>query len=586
MVKSTKLIDKVENMFWHEADFVIVGGGTSGCMAAIRLKEILPRANVVIVEKANIVRSGCLAAGLNAINAYIHDGETPESFVRYVRFDAMGLIREDLVLTMAARLNEGVKRMESYGLPIAYDNSGKYLRRGRWGLVIFGEKLKPILSKKCEELGVSVLNRINVTGLLVHESHIAGVVGFDVRNGDIHVIRTPAVIVATGGAAGLYRPNNPSGAHHTMWYCPFNVGTGYAIGLRVGAEMTSFEMRFVALRTKDVIAPTGTLALLFKAPIVNSRNEHFMRENWGHFGGDAAPTCIRAYAVVKELKEGRGPCFFDLRHVSKEQLDELYAAYLDMFPSAALAWASEGFDPQVDTIEVCTTEPYIVGGHCQSGYWIDERRKTTVDGLYACGDVAGGAPFKFISGAWAEALIAAESAVQDEKGNPAISIETIKASDGFVKEIERLTAPFKCSLPAHLAITPKELELRLQKIMDEYAGGISTFYETNEALLKCALKHLKTLREQSQWLVAKTPHELMLAHEVLDRIEVAEVVVAHLLFRRETRWACFQTRTDYPNRDDINWLLFVNSRRDVESGELRVFTRPYRQIVSGDRYLP
>jgi len=90
--------EKVE-IKWHDSDFVVVGGGTAGCMAAIRLKELAPKTKVTIVEKANIVRSGCLAAGLNAINAYIHEGETPESFVRYVRFDAMGLIREDLVLS-------------------------------------------------------------------------------------------------------------------------------------------------------------------------------------------------------------------------------------------------------------------------------------------------------------------------------------------------------------------------------------------------------------------------------------------------------------------------------------------------------
>ncbi len=580
-LKLTNSVGEVK-IIWHESDFLVLGGGTAGCMAAIRLKELVPNAKVTIVEKANIVRSGCLAAGLNAINAYIHDGETPESFVRHVRFDAMGLIREDLVLTLAERLNEGVKRLETYGLPIATDSNGKYLRRGRWGVVIFGERLKPILAEQVAKKEVTVLNRINVTGLVIHEGHVAGVIGFDVRNGDIHVVRAPAVIISTGGAAGIYRPNNPAGAHHAMWYCPFNVGTGYAIGMRVGAEMTSFEMRFVALRTKDVIAPTGTLALLFKASLVNAYGERFMRERWGHLGGDSAPTCIRAYAVVKEMKEGRGPCFMDMKSLQKERIEELYAAYLDMFPSAALAWASSQFDPQNDVIEVCTTEPYIVGGHCQSGYWIDEGRKTTLDGLYACGDVAGGAPFKFVSGSWAEALIAAESAVKDGKGNSTPTLENIKSSEEFQRELDRLLASLNHNPPAHLAITPEEMELRLQKVMDEYAGGINTFYEMNETMLKIALKRLRELREQTKWLIARTPHELMLAHEVLDRLDVAEVVVNHLLFRQETRWPCFQTRTDYPNRDDSNWLLFVNSVKDQRTEEIKVFTRPYVQIVKGE----
>lgn len=209
-IKSTNLIDKI---VWLESNFVIVGGGTAGCMAAVRLKKLLPNAKVTVVEKANIARSGCLAAGLNAINAYLHDDETPESFVRYVRFDSMGLVREGLLLMMAARLNEGFKRMESYGLPIARGSNGKYLRCGHWGLVIAGKRLKPILADQVAKKDVKVLNRIYVTGLLTYDEHAAGVAGFDVRSGDVYVIRTPAVIVATGGASGIYCPNNPASAH-------------------------------------------------------------------------------------------------------------------------------------------------------------------------------------------------------------------------------------------------------------------------------------------------------------------------------------------------------------------------------------
>ncbi|HID07726.1 MAG TPA: adenylylsulfate reductase, partial [Armatimonadetes bacterium] len=267
-----------------------------------------------------------------------------------------------------------------------------------------------------------------------------------------------------------------------------------------------------------------------------------------------------------------------------ERIEQLYTAYLDMFPSAALAWAASKFDPTTDVIEVCTTEPYIVGGHCQAGYWIDEHRRTTIAGLYAAGDVAGGAPYKFISGAWAEALIAAETAARDATAMVAPSKERLRVAIDV--EIERIIAPLNRLLPPHQAIAPSEMELRLQKIMDEYAGGISTFYEANEASLKIAQERIGELRDQSRWLTAQSLHELMLAHEVLDRIDVAEVVVAHLLHRRETRWACFQTRTDYPYRDDMHWLVFVNSQRDAETGALRIFTRPYEQIVGGDRYLP
>ena len=73
--------------------------------------------------------------------------------------------------------------------------------------------------------------------------------------------------------AGLYRPNNPGFSRHKMWYPPFNTGAGYAMGIRSGAEMTTFEMRFIALRCKDTIAPTGTIAQGVGAKQVNSLGE-------------------------------------------------------------------------------------------------------------------------------------------------------------------------------------------------------------------------------------------------------------------------------------------------------------------------
>ncbi|HLF86307.1 MAG TPA: FAD-binding protein, partial [Nitrospiria bacterium] len=256
-----------------ETDVLIIGGGTAGCMAAIEAKEKDPNLRVLIVEKAHIDRSGCLAGGMNAINAYLNPGETPESFVKYVRYDAMGIIREDLVLSIAQELNNCVQRVEGWGLPILKDDMGKPVPRGRWNIKIFGEALKQILSAAVQNAGVEVINRVNVTNLILDDNRVKGVVGFGVRDGKLYVISAKATIVATGGCSGIYRPNNDGTAHHKIWYPPFNTGAGYAMGIRAGAEMTSFEMRFIALRTKDAIAPTGTLALGFGAPQVNSKGE-------------------------------------------------------------------------------------------------------------------------------------------------------------------------------------------------------------------------------------------------------------------------------------------------------------------------
>ena len=125
---------------------------------------------------------------------------------------------------------------------------------------------------------------------------------------------------------------------------------------------------------------------------------------------------------------------------------------------------------------------------------------------------------------------------------------------------------------------------RLQRLMDEYAGGVSQFYRTNEERLDYALKHIAMLQSQFGYLRARDLHELMQAHETMDRVDVAETVVHHLKARKETRWAGWQTRSDYPERDDANFDCFIESRRDPATGKVETFTRPYEQLIPGDRY--
>ncbi len=104
-----------------------------------------------------------------------------------------------------------------------------------------------------------------------------------------------------------------------------------------------------------------------------------------------------------------------------------------------------------------------------------------------------------------------------------------------------------------------------------------------EDSLKICLDHIEKLKVQTKYLIARDLHELMLAHEITDRVDVAEVLIYHLLHRKETRWPGFQKRVDYPVRDDENWLKFVNSKRDLKTGTLEIIERPYSQTVQGDR---
>ena len=387
-------------------DVLIIGGGTAGCYAALTIRE-KSDASIIIAEKANIKRSGCLAAGVNAINAYIVEGRKPEDYVEYAKKDADDIVREDLLLTMSERLNEVTAKMEKLGLVILKDENGRYVARGNRNIKINGENIKPILADAVNSLeNVIVINRLNITDYIVKDNTILGAVGFNIDTGEAYEIRAKKVLCATGGAAGLYKPNNPGFSRHKMWYPPFNTGAGFAMGINAGAEMTTFEMRFIALRCKDTIAPTGTIAQGVGAKQVNSLGEVY--EN--RYG---LTTSQRVYGTVRENIEGRGPCYLRTEGISSEQDESLKKAYLNMAPSQTLKWIESGKNPSEQNVEIEGTEPYIVGGHTASGYWVDTNRRTTINGLYAAGDVAGGCPQKYVTGAMAEGEIAAEDIVKE-----------------------------------------------------------------------------------------------------------------------------------------------------------------------------
>ena len=548
-------------------DVLIIGGGTAGCYAALTISENSDK-KVLICEKAHIKRSGCLAAGVNALNAYIVEGRKPQDYVDYAKKDADGIVREDLLLTMSEKLNEVTERLEKLGLVILKDENGKYVTRGNRNLKINGENIKPILADAVEKAkNVTVLNRVNIFDYSVKDNKINGAFGFGIENGIFYTIEAKAVIIATGGAAGLYKPNNPGFSRHKMWYPPFNTGAGYAMGIRAGAEMTTFEMRFIALRCKDTIAPTGTLAQGVDAKQINSLGEVYETK----YG---LTTSERVYGTVNENQEGRGPCYLRTEGITAEQDESLLKAYLNMAPSQTIKWIESGRNPSRQNVEIEGTEPYIVGGHTASGYWVDTDRATTIEGLFAGGDVAGGCPQKYVTGALAEGEIAGLSAVKyiDSKE----SFEKISDEDTnyHLRETEKYLTD------RHSLYTTEQLEEAMQTVMDSYAGGIKTNYRFNEKQLDiadCKIRQLETLTDD---LYAEDFQELMYICELKERLTVCKSVIAHLRARKETRWHSFAENLDYPEKDDRNFNKYVNSR--LENGEIKIIIRDL--VTGGEKY--
>lgn len=552
-----------------ETDVLIIGGGTAGCFCALTLTEN-SNLRVVITDKANIKRSGCLAAGVNALNAYIGKGESPESFVEYVKKDSEGIIREDLVYGIAKRLKGVTKRLEDLGLAILKDENGEYVQRGKRSIKINGENIKPLLAGALNNKeNITVLNNVNIVDYLVKDGCVIGAIGFSLKQNVIYEIYAARTVCATGGAAGLYKPNNPTFSRHKMWYSPFNTGAGYAMGIRAGAEMTSFEMRFIALRCKDTIAPTGTIAQGIKTVQVNAKGEEYVTE----YGRPS--THVRLYATVMENLKGQGPCYLKTKGITEEQQKELYKAYLNMAPAQTLKWLERNTGPAGENVEIEGSEPYVVGGHTASGYWVDHARRTTLQNLYAIGDVAGGSPKKYVTGCLAEGQIAAMSILSEGAD---VRTAYIRAAfpdgKGTTDKIKSMARFYNNDKPIY---STEEVEQAMQKVMDEYAGGISSAYVYSSAKLALAAQRIDELITITDTLKANDPRELLSIFEIIDRLYVCKVLLKHLEAREETRWRCYQENSDYPQKDDEKWLMYVNSV--CKDGNVQIF---FRELVGRD----
>ena len=550
------------------ADILIIGGGTAGCYAALTLARNSDL-KVIVAEKANVKRSGCLAAGVNALNAYITKGRKPSDYADYAMNDVDGIARYDLLLSMSEGLNKVTEDLEHLGLVILKDENGEYVARGNRNIKINGENIKPILADAIKNKeNIEIINNVNITDYLISSDsdnnsdvRIRGAVGFDVNQNNAYIIHANQVLVATGGAAGLYRPNNPGFSRHKMWYPPFNTGAGYAMGIEAGAEMTTLEMRFIALRCKDTIAPTGTIAQGVGAKQTNSLGKVY-ESKYG------IRTFERVYGTVKENLEGKGPCYLDTTKISKDQEDDLLKAYLNMAPSQTLKWIEDGAGPSKKAVEIEGTEPYIVGGHTASGYWIDNRRRTTIPGLYAAGDVAGGAPQKYVTGALVEGEIAAETIINDRSLN-VISASSDKGE--ISAKVDQIINGYETYLSNEgSADSIEKIEEEMQEIMDIYAGGISKAYTYDEESLIEAEKGIREVQFRLRFLRAETMDDLLNIYEIRERLILCHSVILHLFERKETRWNSFAENASHPEKQD-SYRLYINSVK--KDGKLSTIKR-------------
>jgi adenylylsulfate reductase, subunit A len=616
----------VPNTQTVECDILIIGGGMSGCGAAFEAKYWGKDLRVVLVEKAAIERSGATGEGLSAINCYLgqrYGWNTPEDFVKYVVNDMMGLAREDLVYDVGRHVDSSVHLLEEWGLPIWKKDNGQYERIGRWQIPIHGESIKPIAAEPCRKaLGEGNLyERIAITHLLTDANdagRIAGAIGFAVRENAFYVFKAKAVIIASGGSSNVFRPRSIEEGLGRTWYSVFATGSAYGLMIPIGTEMTQMEHRFVPTRFKDGYGPVGMWFQYFHARATNAYGEDYTvtraneLQKYEPYGSAIpTPTPLRNHQMFMDVREGRGPIYMRTEEAMQKlsqgdpaKMDkvreEAWEDFLDMTIAQALTWAAQNIAPEVTPSEIVLAEPYIMGSHSgEAGAWVSGpedlsppeyfwgyNKMTSIQGLFAAGDGVGAAPHKFSSGSFTEGRLAAKAAVQYIHDHPSAPI----LSDSAIRQLQSMIwAPLE-TFEAHKGastaeevnphyITPKQGLVRLQKIMDEYAAGTSAWYTTNAPLLRRGIELIQLLRADLQQLGARNLHELLRCWELWHRTWVGEIHMRHLLYRQETRWPGYYYRADYPELDDTNWRVFVNSRYHAADDSWELFTKPYLNLV-------
>lgn len=609
-------------------DLLIIGGGMGACGAAVEAAYWGKKhgVKVTLVDKASLPRSGAVGMGLSAINQYVGVAEgknTVEDYIKYVKYDLMGVARDDLVANIARHVDSSVHLFEKWGLPIWKDEEGKYVHEGRWQLMINGESYKVIVAEAAKNaLGdENIYERVFITEPLMKDGKCVGAVGFSVRENKFYVFKAKAVICALGGTVGVFKPKSTGEGMGRSWYPPFSTGSSCYFTLKAGAEMTCQEVRFVPIRFKDAYGPVGAWFLLFKSRATNAMGENYMvtradeLNNWGKYGqAKPQPANIRNWLGMMDIKEGKGPLFMrteeaianlakqyegDEKAFKKKMKtleNEAWEDFLDMTISQALLWAATNVEPEVKSSEISATEPYFISSHSgASGAWVSGpedlsggteyfwgyANMTTVPGLFAAGDATGACAHKFSSGTHAEGRIAAKAAVKYVVDNNTLTEVDAQAIADIKEKIYQPLALFE----EHKNYTtdenvnpnyilPKMFMMRLQKIMDEYVGGAGSNFAFNAASLTRASELLEFLKEDQEKLAAKDLYELLRVWENRHRLWQAEAHVRAVSFREETRWPGYYFRTDFPKLDEENWLCFVNMKWDPANDQWSVFKRP------------
>jgi succinate dehydrogenase/fumarate reductase flavoprotein subunit len=519
-----------------DTDILVVGGGSAGCLAAIRAKEVDPSLDVTVFEKGNLMYSGCIAQGMDALNIVAIPGlTTPELYVEANTIACEGVVDAPPSYVMAKRSYELLKKLEGWGVCFP-KKDGRYETlkvhpKGEFLVSMKEPDLKMIIAKKVFDMGCRVLNRTMTFRLLAEGDRIAGAIGFDLKTGELVICRAKAVILCSGGLARFSLPT--SGYLYGVYDFPGNTGDGWIMAYRAGARLTGLEHTTCYCIIKDISAPLLYITLTRGAIVLNGFGEEIK-------GGN-----ISIKTLVQEYVEDRGPLFLRMKHLPEDKIKEIEdILFTTERPVIERFFRGRGIDFRHSDIELFNTEHFLCSGHGMAGLLVNDTGETNIRGLLAAGDVACVAK-GHLTGAFTFGEITAENASRICKAESRAEI----SEDQVQEAREKIAMIFGMAGP----ISPHEFEYKVRRLITNYL-----IPPKNETKLKLGLEWMEKFRRQLPRLVHVTdPHWASKILEIESIIETSALSAHASLAREESRWGFWHYRTDYPERDDENWTRHI-----------------------------
>lgn len=552
------------NTIEMEVDVLVIGGGTAGPMAAAKAKEKNPALRVLVMEKANVKRSGAISMGMDGLNNAVIPGHaTPEQYVKEITVANDGIVNQKTVMEYAANSFSMIQELDNWGVKFEKDETGDYAVKkvhhiGTYVLPMpEGHNMKKVLYRQLKKRRVEITNRLMATRLLLDENGaIAGALAVDSRTADFYVIRTKTVILATGAAGRLGMPS--SGYLFGTYENPTNAGDGYSLAYHAGAELSGIECYQINPLIKDYNGPSCAYVTgPFGGYTANAHGDRFIEcDYW------SGQMMMEFY---RELEGGNGPVFLKIDHLAEETISTIEEIlHTNERPSRGRFHEGRGLDYRKGMVEMHISEIGLCSGHSASGVWVNERAETTVPGLYAAGDLAC-VPHNYMLGAFVYGKIAGESAAEYCASHALAQVDNQQVE----QERKRVWAP----LEVVDGLPPSQVEYKLRRMVNDYLQPPKVTRK-----MELGLQRFAEIRADLEMMSASNPHELMRAMEVHAILDCAEMAAKASLFRKESRWGLYHYRVDYPEKNDEDWFVHVQVKKNAD-GEMTCFTRPIEPYI-------